>query len=702
MTYPTTGDTGGPSLGGAAVSRRPDQRQTGTSRAGVGPAPQNTVFIGQLVVIFGTGKDSGLFVYSGTPALGNPPVFSITTASADPYGNAVNPKAITDWGLPFLIYSGTPALGNLVAAISPFAGGTDAFGNVYPQGTNFGVWSASGALEQHWGVDASGDMFLANSAGASVIRGQSSDGSLLFYKSSGVGAGNVLISIAPVAGTDPAGNAYPAGLNVLSGNLAVTSVQAQTETLNPGPLLLYGNPSQSIVALTGSGNWTAPATVTGGTIVLIGAGGGTTATTGATIAPGGGSGGSAVGTFSVTPGNNYAYAVGQGAAGAAGGDSTFTDNSQTFTAHHGNVGTASGSGAPGGTGGAAGTGGFAGAQGGGTTGGGFAGGSGAGAAGSSGAGSVGRGGVSGAGQPGGAGGPGIIPGGKGGTGGNSGGAGAAGVFPGGGAGGNGLGTNPALAGANGTILLIYTATGGTPGLLASIAQAAGTDPATGTGYDAGIATYNTAFGTSVQMTGGTLNIANAVALASMIYSGTLNSLQLEDGAGLTGQVPINPAVDFSSFTVTQASLTQLTKAWSIPAGDAGVGAHYRITARGTGTQGTTAQALTFAASFGGLTTGTGIQVGTGVLPISDTFAWKLELNAYCVTTGSNATWWVSSEVMLRNTTVGTDVFAAAAIHTAVLTVASNAAITFEGLASWAATTGAPTITCPLSSFERVS
>lgn len=40
------------------------------------------------VIIFGPGD--GVFVYNGTPALGNPPVISITEAADDPFGNPVS------------------------------------------------------------------------------------------------------------------------------------------------------------------------------------------------------------------------------------------------------------------------------------------------------------------------------------------------------------------------------------------------------------------------------------------------------------------------------------------------------------------------------------------------------------------------------------------------------------------------------------
>jgi hypothetical protein len=161
---------------GGLPERRIDQRLLGTSRAGTGPAPQNGVF-------------ARLFVAGD---------IIINSAGA-------------------FFYNGTPGLGTLVLSIAPNGGGTDQFGNVFPQGTNFGIWSGTGALEQHFGVNAGGDIFLASASGAVVMHGRSSDGALFFYNAAGQGAGNLLTSIAPTAGTDPAGNTYPAGLEVQGG-----------------------------------------------------------------------------------------------------------------------------------------------------------------------------------------------------------------------------------------------------------------------------------------------------------------------------------------------------------------------------------------------------------------------------------------------------------------------------------------------------
>jgi hypothetical protein len=198
---------------------------------------QNTgTVIANTVIIFGAkGK---VLIYSGTPAFGNLIGSWAGQAGTDSFGNSypaglnVTEGAIsgtTFSGTDFIIntngfffYSGTPALGNLVMAIAMNSGGTDAFGNVYPQGANWGVWSNTGVLEQHFGIDSSGDTFLANNAGKTVVRGQSSDGSMCYYSSAGLALGNLQIAIAPAAGTDSAGNSYVAGITIANGGQILT------------------------------------------------------------------------------------------------------------------------------------------------------------------------------------------------------------------------------------------------------------------------------------------------------------------------------------------------------------------------------------------------------------------------------------------------------------------------------------------------
>jgi hypothetical protein len=151
-------------------------------------------------------------------------------------------------------YSGTPALGNLIAAIAPNAGGTDAYGNVYPQGTNFGKWNAGGVLEQHFGIDDNGNIYLASSSGVTVVEGQTVDGAMLFYGSAGQGAGNLNVSVAPAAGSDAAGNNYVGGVEVQNGGQIITQGTAASirEYIsaggNPEKLWLSGYANEDVSA----------------------------------------------------------------------------------------------------------------------------------------------------------------------------------------------------------------------------------------------------------------------------------------------------------------------------------------------------------------------------------------------------------------------------------------------------------------------
>jgi hypothetical protein len=62
---------------------------------GVQPGVSGQVVLAQYVIIFSaatsTGTGGGLFIYVGSPAPGNAPVFSMSDATEDPYGNAIAP-----------------------------------------------------------------------------------------------------------------------------------------------------------------------------------------------------------------------------------------------------------------------------------------------------------------------------------------------------------------------------------------------------------------------------------------------------------------------------------------------------------------------------------------------------------------------------------------------------------------------------------
>jgi hypothetical protein len=107
------------------------------------------------------------------------------------------------------------ASNNLVGSWASKAG-TDPYGHSYPEGFSI---SGSSIIE---GVD-----FVINQDGA-------------FYYNGTPAAGNLILSLAAVAGSDTYGNPYPAGLGVTEGNIAATLI-GRIGTLNPNPYFTGGD-----------------------------------------------------------------------------------------------------------------------------------------------------------------------------------------------------------------------------------------------------------------------------------------------------------------------------------------------------------------------------------------------------------------------------------------------------------------------------
>lgn len=82
--------------GGGGLVRRPDQ-VVSPPPAVLAPGGAAGVFRGRLVIVYGTGPGSGVFVYDPSPGAGNL-VASITEASTDQYGNGTIPGAIASYG----------------------------------------------------------------------------------------------------------------------------------------------------------------------------------------------------------------------------------------------------------------------------------------------------------------------------------------------------------------------------------------------------------------------------------------------------------------------------------------------------------------------------------------------------------------------------------------------------------------------------
>lgn len=185
---------------------------------GVQPGVTGAVVLAQYVIIFGTGPGGaqpGMFIYQGSPGPGNPPVFSISDATSDPYKNAIAPGI---WAGPFgstqagLEYNGTagqllfPVGGTsptLVGGISGVAAGAG--------GSEVQVFSAqdSGAgntdrvfmvFADHLAGVTSAEYFLVYQDAGAVNRVQAEGGATGLFLFSVASISAVL----PGTGTDPA------------------------------------------------------------------------------------------------------------------------------------------------------------------------------------------------------------------------------------------------------------------------------------------------------------------------------------------------------------------------------------------------------------------------------------------------------------------------------------------------------------------
>lgn len=158
--------------------------------------------------------------------------------------------------------------------------------------------------------------------------------------------------------------------------------------------------------------------------------------------------------------------------------------------------------------------------------------------------------------------------------------------------------------------------------------------------------------------------------------------------------------DANSHTVTAATLADLSSVYVIAANDASANTAYRLTAYGTGTWGSTQQNLVVQGTLASTSLGSGTVPSTA-LSASVAFRWYVTLNLVVATTGSSGTVVGGLDFQLYNTGTGGQAGRAIACAGAVAmntTIANN----FKLQANWASTTGASTLTCLATIFERVN
>jgi hypothetical protein len=172
---------------------------------------------------------------------------------------------------------------------------------------------------------------------------------------------------------------------------------------------------------------------------------------------------------------------------------------------------------------------------------------------------------------------------------------------------------------------------------------------------------------------------------------------LQAGEGLGQLSQYYGYADVNSTTVTAAALTDLSTLYTIPAGEPYTDAAYELRAAGYGTWGSTQQALTL-----------GPLLGSGAVSSpTAAFQWSLMIEMTC--TDGISGWQVSLSGAVAETanalnpgTASTNSVPLAGATTSVYTAAVSSAIPVALQAKWAATTGAPTITCVRTTFRKVA
>lgn len=252
MTFPTSGD------GLVRPLNAPSGQQV---LPGVQPGVTGGVTLAQFVIIFGT--NGGLFIYSGTPGPGNPPVFSMSNATEDPYGNAIDAGI---WAGPFggtqagLEYNGTsgqlvfPVSGRTVTEVGGISGISAGGGSEVQM---FSAVDVSSALERVFIVLADHDSTGSSAAyfivyqdanGNQFVQAEGGDGGLALNSVS------QLTAVLPGTGTSNVNAAQPETWHPITLDAGWTSVAGynapQYRLLATGDIEIAGRVSHASFATT--------------------------------------------------------------------------------------------------------------------------------------------------------------------------------------------------------------------------------------------------------------------------------------------------------------------------------------------------------------------------------------------------------------------------------------------------------------------
>lgn len=191
--------------------------------------------------------------------------------------------------------------------------------------------------------------------------------------------------------------------------------------------------------------------------------------------------------------------------------------------------------------------------------------------------------------------------------------------------------------------------------------------------------------------------------AATLYADTNNRFEQMSPSGRHA-VLSDGSGESANRTVTQATATAITANWSFPGGDANAGTMYRITAFGYGTWGSTAQNLSVETGLNGSAARTET-VASSLFPINTAFEWNAVYTLFVTSTGVGGSCWLICTFTIS--AVGGShgaqqlTFVVGSHSGLPETLNTTVANTMQLMMSWASTTGAPTVTCVGSTFERV-
>lgn len=165
--------------------------------------------------------------------------------------------------------------------------------------------------------------------------------------------------------------------------------------------------------------------------------------------------------------------------------------------------------------------------------------------------------------------------------------------------------------------------------------------------------------------------------------------------------------DTTLHSVTEASLTNVSSAYVIPAGEAVAGSAYELCCGGTCTWGSTQQKLTLAMLFGtSYGSGQGGKAAATAFSASATVEWSAKMTLVC-SDGVSA-WYGTMTAVLQEVDnavlpgTAADNSVALAVTPSSITEAVSSTITVALQALWASTTGAPLIAGYWTTFRKVA